>query len=216
DRKELVNILYFGYGKVCKGPFLEGSIGFNKSVKTPNVNLEKARKLLKEAGYDKNTPFSFEVATNSNNDTRIKVAEIIQHQLKKIDVNVKIRTMEWQAFLNRVVHGRNYETLIMGWSLPLMPDPYNLWHSDADKKGGFNFVGYKNEKVNMLIEKSESIIDRKKLDKNFQEIFKLIVNDYPYLFLYIPDSISAVNKKISPIEPSFLGIGHNRLKWVIN
>ncbi len=213
DRQEMVDILFFGHGTICNGPFLQGSVGYNENVKSPMQDLKKARVLLKEAGYDEGHPFSFELATNSNNDIRLNAAQIIQYQLAKIGVKVKIRSMEWQAFLNRVVHSRSFDTVLMGWALPLMPDPYNVWHSDADKKGGFNFIGYKNEKVDKLIVDSESIVNRQKLDKNFQKIFQMIVEDYPYLFLYIPNDITVINKKIQPIDPTFLGIGHNRLEW---
>lgn len=215
DREQMVDILFFGHGKVCNGPFLEGSIGFNPDVRSPTQNIQKAKELLKKAGYDKNNPFTFELATNSNNDLRMNAATIIQYQLKKAGIEVKIRSMEWQAFLNRVVHGRNFETLLLGWSLPLMPDPYNVWHSDSDKKGGFNFIGYKNNEVDNLIKKAESIVDRVELDRVFKKIYELIVKDYPYIFLYIPNDITVISKKIEPIEPTFLGISHNRLEWEI-
>ena len=51
--------------------------------------------------------------------------------------------MEWQAFLNTVVHPRKFETVLLGWSLALMPDAYPLWHSKSAKLGGFNLVNYK-------------------------------------------------------------------------
>lgn len=215
DRKELVDILFFGHGRMALGPFLEGGIGFNPSIKAPTTDQQRAIDLLKEAGYDKNNPFEFEISTNSNNSTRVNAAQIIQYQLEKIGVKAKIRVTEWQAFLNRVVYGRNFDTALLGWSTPLMPDPYNLWHSDSMKKGGFNYISYKNESVDKLIKEAESTVNRKELDRKFQEIYRQIVEDIPYLFLYVPNSITAVNKKISPIEASNLGIFHNRIDWVI-
>ncbi|MFW2380050.1 peptide ABC transporter substrate-binding protein, partial [Aliarcobacter butzleri] len=81
-------------------------------------------------------------------------AQILQNQLEKDGVNMKIRVMEWQAFLNTVVHPRNFVSIILGWSMPLTPDAYPLWHSSSDILGGFNLPGYKNEKVDELIEKA--------------------------------------------------------------
>ena len=57
------------------------------------------------------------------------------------------------SILNTVVHPRKFETVLLGWSLALMPDAYPLWHSKSAKLGGFNLVNYKNEKVDELIEK---------------------------------------------------------------
>ena len=213
DRQELVDILFFGYGQICNGPFLPNSFAFNDNVKAITQNLEKAKALLKEAGYDENNPFTFELVTNTGNDIRINTAQILQYQLQKAGVIMKIRVMEWQAFLNTVVHPRNFETVLLGWALALMPDAYPLWHSSSDKLGGFNLVSYKNEKVDKLIEKGSETIDKNELGKIYKELFQIISDDLPYLFLYIPDAITVINKDIKNIEPSFIGIMHNQKDW---
>ena len=214
NRQEMVDVLFFGHAKVCHGPFLPGSFAFNKDVQSASLNLKNAIKLLKEAGYDKNNPFEFEVVTNTGNDIRINAAQILQYQLAKIGVNMKIRVMEWQAFLNTVVFPRNFEAVILGWGLSIMPDAYSIWHSSSDKKGGFNFVGYKNKEVDALIEKGAITINRDKLAIIYKDIFKQISQDIPYLFLYIPNSITAVNDNIKNIEPAFVGIMHNQKDWI--
>ncbi|RXJ67990.1 peptide ABC transporter substrate-binding protein [Halarcobacter ebronensis] len=214
DRQEMVDILFFGHGKVCTGPFLPGSFAFNEEIKPIKQNLKKAKELLKEAGYDEKHPFSFEIATNAGNETRVNVAQIIQYQLSKIGVKVTIKIMEWQAFLNTIITPKNFEAVVMGWSLALMPDAYPLWHSKSDFLGGFNLVGYHNKKVDELIEKGSEIVDINKLSKIYKELFSLITHDNPYLFLYIPNSISVVNKDIKNIEPSFIGIMHNQIEWI--
>ena len=214
DREEIVNILFFGHGKVCNGPFLPGSFAYNDEVKTIKQNINKAKELLKKNGYDENNPFTFEVVTNTGNDTRINVAQIMQYQLAKAGVIMKIRVMEWQAFLNTVVRPKNFEAIILGWSLALMPDAYPLWHSSSSKLGRFNLVDYKNEEVDKLIEEGSITIDRKKLSTIYKKIFKIISDDLPYLFLYIPNSISVVNKNIQNIEPTFIGIMHNQKDWI--
>ena len=215
DRQELVDILFFGYGQICNGPFLPNSFAFNDNVKTITQNIEKAKALLKEAGYDENNPFTFELVTNTGNDIRINTAQILQYQLQKAGVIMKIRVMEWQAFLNTVVHPRNFETVLLGWALALMPDAYPLWHSSSDKLGGFNLVSYKNEKVDKLIEKGSETIDKNELGKIYKELFQIISDDLPYLFLYIPDAITVINKDIKNVEPSFVGITHNQKDWII-
>jgi len=213
DKKELVKILFFGHGKVCNGPFMPGTWAYNDSIKG-KYDPQKAKKILKDLGYDKDHPFEFTITTNSNNDIRVYAVQIIQHQLAKIGVKVYIRTMEWQAFLNTVVMPRNFEAVVLGWGLSLTPDAYSIWHSDGSKKGGFNFVYYKNKKVDQLIKKAESTIDQELLSKYYKEIFKLIVQDHPYIFLYIPNSITAVNKKIKNVSPSIIGIMHNEIDWI--
>jgi peptide/nickel transport system substrate-binding protein len=213
DRQEIVDILYFGHGKVCHGPFLPGTGAYNANIQSPKQNIQEAKKLLKESGYDENNPFTFTLSTN----TGIRgtyLAQILQHQFKKAGIVMNLRVMEWQAFLNTVVSPRNFDAVLMGWSLGLKPDAYSIWHSESDKKGGFNFIGYKNEKVDTLIKKAEKTVDQEKFDAMYKEIFYEIANDNPYLFLVIPNSITVVNKNISPVSPSLIGVMHNAIDWI--
>ncbi|MDR1460753.1 MAG: peptide-binding protein [Campylobacteraceae bacterium] len=211
DRQALIDILLFGEGFTCTGPFLPGTNAFNAKMKAPKQDIKKAVELLKKAGYDEKNPFEFEIITNSG--PRVYIAQILQHQFKSVGVNMKIRVMEWQAFLNTVIAPRKFEALLMAWSLGIKPDAYSIWHSESDKIGGFNFIGYKNEKVDKLIKEAEKIVDEEEFGKIYREIFELIAKDNPYLFLYIPKNLTAVKKNISPIYPSIIGITHNILEW---
>ncbi len=213
NRQELIDILFFKHAKVCTGPFLPGSSAYNSNIKAPKQNIEQAKALLREAGYDEKHPFVFEIATSNSSSIRPYAAEILQYQLAKAGVVVKLRVMEWQAFLNMVVFPHKFDTVLLGWGLSPTPDPYMFWHSDNDKKGGFNLVGYHNSEIDKLIERSQSIIDKAKLVKIWQKMFAMIVHDNPYLFLYIPNSITAVNKKIKNIKPASGGIWYNYIKW---
>ncbi|AFL69295.1 peptide-binding protein [Sulfurospirillum barnesii] len=213
DREELVNILSFGHGKVCTGPFLPGTGAFNASVQAPKRDINRAKALLKEAGYDENHPFTFELSTNASGSGSY-AAQIIQHQLKDVGVVMKLKVMEWQAFLNTVILPRQFEAVLMGWSLGLKSDAYTIWHSESQRKGGFNFVGYENKRVDALIKEAEQTIQQEKFDALYQEIFALIVADNPYLFLIIPNTITAVNKKINPVSTSIIGIMHNSIEWM--
>ncbi len=213
DRQEIVKILFFKHAQVCTGPFLPKTKAFNENIKAPKLNIQEAKKFLKEAGYDKDNPFTFEIVTSNSSSIRPYAAQIIQHQLKKIGVIVTLRVMEWQAFLNMVVFPNKFDSVLLGWGLSSTPDPYLLWHSDNDKKGGFNFIGYNNPLLDKMIEESQSITDRDKLSILWQEMFKIIVDDNPYLFLYIPNSITVVDKKIKNVEPSLSGIWHNYIVW---
>ena len=213
DRDELVKILFFKHAKVCTGPFLPETKAFNPDVKAPTKNIKRAKELLKQAGYDENNPFTFEIVTSNSSAVRPYAAQILQHQLKQVGVIVDLRVMEWQAFLNMVVFPHKFDSVLLGWGLSSTPDPYLFWHTDSDKKGGFNLIGYNNPIMDKMIEKSQSMIDREKLSKLWKKMFKIIVDDNPYLFLYIPNTITTVDKNIKNIEPSLSGIWHNYIEW---
>ena len=213
NKQELIDLLFFSHGKVCNGPFMPSSDVYPKDVKEHIYNPKKAKEILASLGFDATHPFEFELATNTGNDTRIYAAEILQRQLSKVGITMKIRSMEWQAFLNTVVMPKNFEAVLLGWNLSLIPDARTIWHSSSDKPGGFNLVGYKNSKVDELIDTAESMVDAKKFAKNYREIFHLIAEDKPYIFLYIPNSITVISKDIKGVEPSIIGIMHNQIEW---
>jgi peptide/nickel transport system substrate-binding protein len=213
NREEIVKILFFKHAKVCNGPFLPGTKAYNEDVKSPTQDLKKAKKLLAQAGYSASNPLRFEIVTSNSSPLRPYVCEILQHQLKKVGVLVTLRVMEWQAFLNMVVFPHKFDALVLGWGLSVTPDPYSIWHSDNDKKGAFNLVSYKNKKLDKMIEESQTIVDREKLGVIWRKMFKMITDDNPYLFLYIPNSITAINKNIKNIQNSPSGIWHNQIRW---
>ena len=215
NKQELIDLLFFSHGQKCYGPFMPKTDVYPKDFKPLEYNPKKAKEILKSLGYTKEHPLTFTITTNTGNDIRVKAVEIIQQQLLKIGVKVKLRVMEWQAFLNTVVFPRNFDAVVLGWSLGLIPDAYSIWHSDGDKKGGFNFVGYHNKEVDNLIIKAQSEIDREKFANIYRKIFKDIANDHPYVFLYIPNSITAVSKKVIGVKPSVIGIEYNFIHWKI-
>jgi peptide/nickel transport system substrate-binding protein len=214
DKKEMVDILFFSHGKICTGPFLPNSFAFNENIKASSLNIQKSKQLLKELGFDEKNRFSFTLFTNANNPIRLNAALIIQHQLKKVNIDMKIKVLEWQAFLNTIVMPKKFDAILLGWGLGLMPDARSIWHSKSDTKGGFNLVGYNNKKVDSAIEIAETTTDEKTLSKIYKEIFSDIANDLPYIFLYIPNDITAVSKDIKNVSNSFIGISHNQKEWI--
>lgn len=213
DRQKLIDILFLKHGRVCTGPFLPGSKGFNGAVKPPKRDLARAKALLKAAGYDRNHPLEFEIATSNSNAIRPYAAEILQRQLLDVGVKVTLRVMEWQAFLNTVVVPRKFDAVLLGWSLSLSPDPYALWHSDSDVPGGFNLVGYHSEQADRLIEKMEGSTDPETIAALQRQIFERIVRDNPYLFLVIPNELNVYSRRISGIKPTINGIWEDYIDW---
>lgn len=213
NRQELIDILFLNHGKVCTGPFLPGSKGFNTNVKSPDQDLTKALALLKAAGYDAAHPLEFEIATSNSNAIRPYAAEILQRQLARVGVKVTLRVMEWQAFLNTVVMPKKFETVLLGWSLSLTPDPYMVWHSDSDVPGGFNMIGYHSGVADRLIEQMEHSTDPEKIASLQRDIFKQIVADNPYLFLVIPNDISVHNRDIKGVKATINGIWEDYIDW---
>ncbi len=83
------------------------------------------------------------------------------------------------------------------------------------KRVDLTLLATNNKEVDRLIEVAKSEIDPVKFGEIYQKIFKLITKDNPYIFLYIPNSITAVNKRIEGIKPSIIGIMYNFIDWKV-
>ncbi|MBI4314172.1 MAG: peptide-binding protein [Candidatus Omnitrophica bacterium] len=222
DKEELVRGCLLGLGRVATGPFLPESWAYNPDVQAVPYDPRKAEALLAEAGWkdtdndgwldQKGRRFEFTVLTNKNL-TREMSAQIIQRRLKEIGIKVNVRVLEWSSFLNNFIHPRQYEAVLLGWSLGQDPDLYDLWHSSKTKAGEFNFVGYKNSEVDQLLKDGRRTFDQAERARIYREIHRILYEEQPYCFLYVPDALPIVHARIKGIVPAPAGISHNMIEW---
>jgi peptide/nickel transport system substrate-binding protein len=225
NKEEIISGVLLGLGKPATGPYKPGTWAYNENVQKYSYNPEKARELLRAAGWTKTNkdgilekdgrPFSFELITNQGNETRQKCAEIIQRQLKEVGIDVKIRILEWAAFINDFINKRRFEAIILGWTVPLDPDAFDVWHSSKTAPQELNFISYKNTEVDALLEKASSTFDQKERKKYYDRFQEILAEDQPYTFLYVPDELIIISKRIRGIEPAPIGLGHNFIKWYV-
>ncbi len=165
-------------------------MAFNPNVKDFEYNSEKARNILYELGWKPDSDgilikdgkrFSFVLLVNQGNEARLKTAQIIKEQLRNVGIELNIRVLEWQSFLELVTK-RQFQAVLLGWSLSRDPDLYDIFHSSKTKPGEFNFVGYSNKEVDHLIEKARETLDREKRKKYYWRIHELITEDQPIHF----------------------------------
>jgi peptide/nickel transport system substrate-binding protein len=126
---------------------------------------------------------------------------------------MKIRVLEWNAMINDFINKRNFEAVLMGWFLSRDPDNFDIWHSSKTREGEFNFIGYKNERVDILLEEGRRTFDQARRAEIYHEIHRIIYEDQPYLFLYSAEILPIVNKRFRGVETSAIGIGYNFIKW---
>jgi peptide/nickel transport system substrate-binding protein len=157
----------------------------------------------------------FTILTNQGNRMREQAATIIQSQLQEIGITVKIRIIAWSSLLSEFINKRQFEAVVMGWALAQDPDPYNIWHSSQTGEHEFNFVSYANPKVDALIERGRRIFNHRERQTIYQEIHQRIADDLPYVFLYVPDNLPVVHRRVLGIKPALAGIGYNFNEWYV-
>ena len=225
DKKEIIDVVLFGLGTVATGPYVPNTWPYNPDVQRYDYNPELARRLLKEAGWmDKDgdgvlekdgVPFEFTILTNMGNSLREKTATIIQWRLKQVGIKVNVRLVEWSAFINEFIDKRRFEAVILGWSMGLDPDQYDIWHSSKTHEKEFNFISYSNPEVDRLLEMGRRVFDQQKRKKIYYRFQEILAEDAPYVFLYVPDALPIVHARFRGIKPSPIGITYNIHKWYV-
>jgi peptide/nickel transport system substrate-binding protein len=225
DKEEIIEGVLLGLGEVATGPYKPGTWQHNPDVKRYPYDPEKAKNLLKEAGWvdgdgdgkleKDGKVFEFTVITNQGNNQRAKTAEIIQRRLANIGITMKIRVLEWATFINEYIDKKKFEATILGWSLGQDPDLFDLWHSSKTSFKELNFISYKNEEVDRLIMEGRHTFDLEKRKQAYFRIQEILAEDQPYTFLYVPYSLPVIHKRFRGIEPAPAGISYNFTKWYV-
>jgi len=225
NKQEIIDGVLFGLGQPAKGPYKPGTRWMNEKAEDLEFDPAKAKALLAEAGWvdtdgdgilDKDgKPFVFTIRTNQGNDSRIKTATIIQRRLSEIGIKVEVRVIEWAAFLKEFVEKRDFEAVVLGWSLDPDPDQYIIWHSSKTGPSEFNFVSYSNPEVDELLEKGRRTYDPEERKTYYDRIQEILIADQPYTFLYYAESLPAVHCRFLGIDPAPAGIGYNFTDWYV-
>ncbi len=225
DKNEIIKGVLLGLGEPISSPYKPGTRWNNPDISPYPFSTQKALKLLKKAGYLLNKQgqlakdgkiLKFEIVTNQNKQ-REMTAVLIQRRLKEIGIDVKIRVIEWASFVNRFIKTGDFDAVVLGWSLSLDPDQFNIWHSSQQKPGQFNFLGYENKQVDRLLEQGRRELNFNKREKIYHNFSKLLLEDSPIVYLFAGYGLTAVNKRIKGIQnpPPAAGIYHNSHDWYI-
>jgi peptide/nickel transport system substrate-binding protein len=225
DKQEIIDVVLLGLGRPAAVPYKPGTIWYNDRVDDLDYDPQRASDLLAEVGWkdtdgdgvlDKDGQrFEFTILTNQGNGQRLNAATVIQHRLAKVGVRVDVRVIEWAAFLKDFVDKRNFDAVLLGWTLDPDPDQYIIWHSSKTGPKEFNFVTYANAEVDELLEKGRRTFDRELRKRTYDLFQEILVEEQPYTFLYYGQSLVALHCRFHGVEPAPAGIGHNFERWYV-
>ncbi|MFQ5915275.1 MAG: ABC transporter substrate-binding protein, partial [Nitrospinota bacterium] len=203
--EEIKEYLFYGQAEAITGPFVKQTDFYNHGVRPLPYDPEGALRLLEEAGWRKvngrlmkdGKPFEFTLITNHGNEIRKAIMIITQNAWKRLGIEVKASTVEWAVFLKKHINQGNFDAVILGWSMGIDPDLYQIWHSSQSRPFQLNFVGYKNPEADDLILKIRREYDHKKQVEYAHRLHRIIYEDQPYTFLYVSKWTALLDRKIA-------------------
>ncbi|MBW1828926.1 MAG: peptide ABC transporter substrate-binding protein, partial [Deltaproteobacteria bacterium] len=205
DVGKIIKYVLYGQGERITGPFAKQTDFYNHRIAPLPYDPEEALKLFSEAGWQRNKEgwlekngkrFQFTLITNNGNPLREEILAIAQDYWKQIGIDVRTDRVEWSVFIQKRVNKLDFDALILGWSMGIEPDLYQIWHSSQINPHQLNFVGFKNKEADDLIVKIRQEYDHDTQVKYSHRLHEIIANEQPYTFLYVTKWTAILDKRI--------------------
>ena len=209
DVEKIIQYILYGEGERVTGPYPKITDWYDPTIQPLPYDPAGALKILNDLGWQKNADgflekdgkvFEFNLITNAGNPIRKNILTIAQNSWRKLGIKCHTQIFEWAVFLKDFVNALKYDALVLGWSMGIDPDLYQIWHSSQAEPQQLNFVGYKNPDVDRLIVRIRREYDKKKQVKMAHELHRQIAKDQPYTFLYVAKATQLLDKKIVIVD----------------
>jgi peptide/nickel transport system substrate-binding protein len=184
---------------------------YNPNVEKYDFDLERAKQLLQEAGYQlqggqllgkDGQPVRLQVLYPVSSNPREKIAAYLQQQYKELGIEVEVRGLEFSAFAEEVNAG-NYDLSLGtygGGSIDPDLGPRGQLLSDGQQ----NVTGFNNPAVDDLFKKGAVEQDDAKRKAIYDQIQQVVNDELPSFYMYSLTSFSPMSKQVSGVTPNKL------------
>jgi len=204
DKKSLIAGVLRGVGKPSNS-FISPIVWGYHGVDQYEYDPAKAKRLLSEAGYSKG--FTATLATPQGRYFADKeTAVAVQDMLSQVGLDVKVSVIDWATYIKKLttpLDSNDTELYLLGWEVGTGDIGYIndlVFTSAAWPPNGWNTMFYKNKAVDDLIARTSNIMDNKKRYEAVSELQRLVVNDAPWIFLFVYQMTAASSKKVHGLE----------------
>ena len=190
DRQGIIDMISGGHGTIIgSGVYASFGAYYDESLAGRyEYDVEKAKALLKEAGYGDG--FSFTIVVPSNYSYHISTAQVIVQQLKQVGIEAKIQQIEWASWLSDVYADHNFEATIIGLDSQLAPSDILKYYISGSPK---NFINYENDAFMQTYEKAVQTTDAEQKKQYYKELQRYLADDAASVFIQSPALLVAVN-----------------------
>jgi len=175
------------------GPFPEMFFG-HKKIQPYRQDLEKAKALLKEAGFPANVRMKYIYWSGS--DDRRRVAELLKSNLTEIGIQLDIQPREWVTLVAEAKDPKIRPELVYYQTWPDIPEPLDTLDKLFLSSASLNVSGYSNPQVEKWAEAIRSMTDNKKRAEICAKIQEQIFADVPCLFLWTQTLVLPMRERV--------------------
>lgn len=198
NRKLYLDAIYHGTGILASNPVPPALWSYDKNLKDYDYNIEKAKSLFKQAGLENG--FETEMwtlpVTRPYNPDGKKMGELMQADLAKLNIKVKLISFDWQTFLKKSRSGEQ-PMIQFGWTGNNDPDTFlNDLLSCASVESGNNTARWCHTQFNQLVLEARKNTDQKKRAELYQKAQRIFKEEAPWVTLAHAKVFRVMDKKV--------------------
>ncbi len=205
---EIIETVYNGFAERITVPVNPGANYYDSNLKLIDFNIEKAKSLLKEAGWeDTNNNGTVDKLINGKREEMILTCRVtatsetgknalllFQGTAKQAGINIEIVPREFRTMMNEV-RNDEYEMAASGRTIsPTLWEPNQDWHSEA-MQGGSNHANFQNAQADRIIEQIRGTLDEKQRNDLYKQLQGIIYDEQPCIFMFQPTARIVINKR---------------------
>jgi peptide/nickel transport system substrate-binding protein len=226
NRDQIVRDVYNGRAQAVYGFLSEDNKKWNNpAVAKYSYDPTKARGLLAELGMTKRASdgmledagghrVEFTLLSSSDNPARRVIALRLESDLKEVGIELKYEPVDFQALLNRINSGMNYESASMGFGGGGMEpaSQMNVLESDAPLHQWFPSQRQPStdweKRIDSLMDDQLRTLDFARRKKDFDEVQAIWAEELPMICLAAPSTAAAIRSNIGNVRPAIAGAYH--------
>lgn len=211
NRQAYIEAIYFGNATTAVNPLPPTIWGYNKGVKDMDYNPEKAKELLKKAGF----PNGFETelwtlpVSRPYNPNGKKMGEMMQADLAKVGIKVKLVTYDWPTYLAKSKKGE-HAMMQMGWTGDNGdPDNFlNVLLGCPAVSAGSNYARWCHKSYAALMDKARTVTDIKERAKLYEKAQTIFKEEAPWVTIAHSKVFRVMSKKVDGYKIDPFGGDH--------
>ena len=213
NKEFMLKAVWFNFGTVSTGPISRAlSEFYTDKVTTYEFNIEKANRLLDEAGMPRGKDgirFSMTHDPLPLQNYFFRAGEYFRQAMARVGIAVELRTQDFGTWARRVYTDRDFDTTLS--SAHNLTDPSIgvqrfFWSKSIAKGVPFsNGSGYSNAEVDKLLEAAQTEMDRAKRASLFHRFQQVVAEDLPQIPLIDTQWFTIQNRRLRNVELSPYG-----------
>ena len=209
DRDGLVKLVN-GIARPAIGLFTTEAAAFGQPQQRYGYDPEKAKALLKEAGYGPGKPVKAKIMISTSGSGQmlpIPMNEFIQQNCKAVGIDLEFDVVEWGTMLvamrndprapqSRGVHGINVS---LAWVDPAAM--FRYYARESFSPTSFNWGHWLNEEATTWLRKAQNSFDPAEQMKFLAKAHEQVVDDAAWLFMVHDMNPRGLSKKVKGFQP---------------